>query len=146
VQGAWEATQVGRDQLGADVGGQVGQVQRERQPVQPAQPFDVHHVGALRQAEAAGHRPGGPDRTEGPDLVDHLAVLVQGLGQALQPVQPVRHLAGHHERPGPGHPTHQSLTAQQVERLVAAPDSGGDVLQNHGVGATGIWLPRHYAI
>ncbi len=75
------------------------------------------HVGVLGQAEPPGDRGGGADGADGADLVGHPAVLVQGLGQALQAVQAVRVLLADHDGAHARAALHEPFAAQQVEGL-----------------------------
>ena len=97
--------------------GEVGEVEGERQAVQPAEAFDVDHAG--RGGGAGGPEPGGDgggrdDQSRGADLVDDLAVLAQGLGQAEQPVQAVRVLPPGDHGADARHPDHQPFGRQHA--------------------------------
>ncbi len=109
-------------------------LQGRQQPVQAPQPLDAQHVGVLGKAEPVGHRAGRPDRPHGPHLVGDPAVLVQGLGEPLEPVQAVRVLLADHHRADPRLPVDQLLAAQQVQGLPHGVPAGpvvgrDDVLQ-----------------
>ena len=58
-------------------------------------------------------------------------MFVQGLGEALQPVQAVRVLLGHHDRADAGLAFHQPLGTQQVQGL-ADGVAGGAVVVGEG--------------
>lgn len=106
-------------------------VERERQPAEEPEPFDVEHVAVLGYAETGGHRGGGRDRADGADLVGDPALFTQGLGEAFQPVEAVPVLVADDDRAEPRHPFHQLLGAEQVEGL-ADGVAGGAVVTADG--------------
>ncbi|KOU42766.1 hypothetical protein ADK54_19525 [Streptomyces sp. WM6378] len=122
--------QVAAEQFTAHVQGQVGEVQGQREAVEAAQPLDAEHVAVLGQAEPVGHWARGAERAEGAHLVGDPAVLVQGLGKTLEPVQTVRVLLAHHHGADAGMPVDQLLVAQHLQGLAhgvaARPVVGGD--------------------
>ncbi|OFJ55569.1 hypothetical protein BEL07_01290 [Mycolicibacterium grossiae] len=73
------ALEVVVEDVAADVGGEVGHVEAQRQVAEVAQPLDEDDLFAGLQPELGGHRRRGGDRHRGADLVADLAVPLEGL-------------------------------------------------------------------
>ncbi len=123
--------QVGAEQGGADVEGDVGEVEGEGKTAQAAQAFDVEDVGAGGDLEALGDRGGCGGGAHGADLVGDPAVLVEGFREAHQAVEAVRVLLGDDDGADAGEAFHQALGAQQVQGL-ADRVAGGAVVGGEG--------------
>lgn len=71
----------------------------------------------LGQTEPPGHGCGRGDGTDGADFVGDVTVFVQGLGEALQPVETVRVLLGHHDRADARLAFDQPFRTEQIQCL-----------------------------